>query len=164
MDNLQTSAPGYRDRVAHIALTSEEGGLNLNMPPEIQKTLADYGTEAAQRIIDHFIKGVDNGRPVRTTWDNHRWIRYRSTMALLGEFLSDFSHSIAKPQSGDRSYIELIRRKEQEEPRSYRLNAHQREVAEPVTNRVAALGSDMDDSMRAGQPKPEPALRIRPSF
>jgi hypothetical protein len=164
MDNLQTSVPGYRDRVAHIALNSQEGGLNLNMPLEVQTALAEYGTEAAQRIIDHFIKGVDHDRPVRTTWDNHRWTRYRSTMALIGNFLSQFSNSIAKPELTDRSYSELIRRLKTEEPRSYQLSAQQREAAERLTERLAELGTEIDGLMRDGQPKPDPTLRVRPNF
>lgn len=59
MDNLQTSAPGYRDRVVHVYLDDHEDGLNLNMPADVQAALADYGTEAANRIIGHFINGRD---------------------------------------------------------------------------------------------------------
>src|SRR5439155_23097721 len=32
-DNTQARLPGYRDRIATVTLTDEEGGLNLNMPP-----------------------------------------------------------------------------------------------------------------------------------
>src|SRR5438876_9036323 len=31
-DRLQTTAAGYRDRIVHIKLCANEGGLNLNMP------------------------------------------------------------------------------------------------------------------------------------
>ena len=154
MDNLQTSAPGYRDRVAHIALNSEEGGLNLNMPPEIQKALVEYGTEAGQRVIDHFIRGIDNGGPVRTTWDNHRWTRYRSTMGLLGHFLSDFSNAIKESERGDRTYIELIRRGVGEEPRSYPLNAQQREAAEALTGHLADMARPLTGSWAMANPSP----------
>ena len=77
---------------------------------------------------------------------------------------SQFARSIAHPEPGDRSYIELIRRKSGEEPRSYRLTAEQIEDAEWFTRRLAELRIDMDAVMERGQPKPEPLLRIRPKY
>ena len=164
MDSLQSSAPGYRDRIVRISLNRREGGLNLNMPSDVQKALADYGTEAAHRIIGHFIDGADHEGPVRTTWDNHRWVRFRSTMAVMGEFLSDFAASVQRPEPGDRSYAELIQRRPNEQPTSYELNAEQHEDAQWFTERLAEIGRDMDGVMKDGQPKPEPLLRIRPNY
>jgi hypothetical protein len=164
MDSLQSSVPGYRDRLVRISLDNHEGGLNLNIPKEVTTALAAYGTEAARRIIGHFTEGSDFNGPVRTTWDNHRWVRFRSTMALIGDFLEHFGAAIANPEPGDRSYIQLIRRKPNEEPRSYRLTADQVDDAERFARRLAELGFDMDAKMEAGQPKPEPVLRIRPNY
>jgi hypothetical protein len=134
------------------------------MPLEVQKALADYGTEAAHRIVGHFIDGADFKGPVRTTWDNQRWVRFRSTMALIGDFLSSFGVSVSNPEPGDRSYIQLIQRKPGEDPRSYPLTTDQLDDTEWFTDRLAELGTDMDGVMKDGQPKPEPLLRIRPSF
>ena len=39
------------------------------------------------------------------TWDNHSWVRYRSTMALLETFLTEFAHSVEHPEPGDRSFF-----------------------------------------------------------
>jgi hypothetical protein len=33
-DNMQTHLPGYRDRVLHVCLKPDEGGMNLSMPEE----------------------------------------------------------------------------------------------------------------------------------
>ena len=85
-------------------------------------------------------------------------------MALIGNFLSQFSNSIAKPELTDRSYSELIRRLKTEEPRSYQLSAQQREAAERLTERLTELGTEIDGLMRDGQPRPDPTLRVRPNF
>jgi Rieske Fe-S protein len=49
--------------------------------------LSWYGEQAAEHLIEHFIDGTDGGKPTPMTWDNQRWIRYRSTTALLQQFL-----------------------------------------------------------------------------
>jgi hypothetical protein len=159
MDNLQTSAPGYRDRVVHIYLDDHEGGLNLNMPADVQGALANYGTEAANRIIGHFIDGRDYEGPVTTTWENQRWVRFRSTMALLSEYLSRFGDIYRRPEADDRTFAELI----QAQP-SYKLTAEQKEKAAGLADSIAALADEMDDLMGPGQPRPAPSLGIRPKF
>jgi hypothetical protein len=85
-------------------------------------------------------------------------------MALIGEFLSNFTAAVADPEPGDRSYVQLIQRKPGEEPRSYRLTPDQLDDAGWFTERLAELGSDMDAVMEDGQPKPDPVLRIRPNY
>jgi len=40
MDNTQLQVPGYRDRVVHVYVDKDEGGLNLNMPPQYVKRLS----------------------------------------------------------------------------------------------------------------------------
>ncbi|HWC19567.1 MAG TPA: patatin-like phospholipase family protein [Terriglobales bacterium] len=42
-DNIQAIAAGYRDRIVHISLRPNEGGLNLNMPPELITSLGNRG-------------------------------------------------------------------------------------------------------------------------
>ena len=50
-NNEQLRLPGYRDRVAHIALNSTEGGLNLKMSPEVCKRLSERGASALSRRL-----------------------------------------------------------------------------------------------------------------
>jgi hypothetical protein len=165
LDNLQTFVPGFRDRIVHVYLDPREGGLNLNMPPEVVTALSDYGRQAAQKLIEHFVEGKEDGETTPMTWDNHRWIRYRSTMALLETFLTDFSQSIDHPEPGDRTYADLIQRHQDDPPDSYRLTLEQRAAAPELTDQVHELGDQMSDRvMEGGAPKPTPALRIRPAF
>lgn len=160
VNSLQAIAPGYRDRIVHIALTKKEGGLNLTMPEDIVKSLNGYGVEAAERLIKHFIDGVDQGQPTEMTWTNQRWIRYRSTMALLESFVSDFSNAIRNPEPGDSPYPDLINH-----PPSYPFTHTQAATALEETTSLTELGEAMiQKSLDHGSPHPEPTLVIRPSF
>jgi predicted acylesterase/phospholipase RssA len=164
-DTLQTMVPGYRDRIAHIYLSPEQGGLNLNMPTPTVAEISEYGSVAATLLADRYLRGIQDGLPTPMTWDNQRWIRYRSVMELLGEFLSKFRRSFQNPEPGDRSYAELIERDDQTPPASYRFSEEQRECARDISPTLADLGQELEDSYLAdGAPRPEPSLRVRPTF
>ncbi len=77
MDNMQARLPGYRDCVARVLLRPNEGGLNLNMPPERVTALAERGERAADELVRRYTEGDG--------WARHRWMRLRSTMALFEE-------------------------------------------------------------------------------
>ena len=163
MDNLQTMAPGYRDRVVTVYLNKREGGLNLNMPHDVVTALSQYGELAAEKLIDHFLEGREDGEPTPMTWDNHRWVRYRSTMAQLDRFLEDLQVSVKNPEPGDRSYFHLIDRNSTELPDSYRFTEQQRTYASDLTQKLMDLpvgGSVLENKA----PKPDPVLEIRPRF
>ena len=166
MDNLQATVPGYRDRIVHVFLNKREGGLNLNMPDDVVKALSGYGEQAAEHLIGHFIDGTDNGKPTIMTWDNHRWIRYRSSTELVQQFLGDYAHSMENPEPGDSNIMTLIARGEKDPPPTgYRFTPEQREVARKITDQIRTCGNDMKGKdLETGAPRPEPALRVRPRF
>ena len=166
MDNLQATVPGYRDRIVHVFLNEREGGLNLNMPPDVLTKLSGYGEQAADHLVQHFIDGTDGGKPTPMTWDNHRWIRYRSSTSLLGEFLTHYASSAGNPQPGDPSIMTLVARgKNDPPPTGYRFSSEQREIALEFTDQLIKLGDEMKDKdLQTGAPRPEPALRVRPKF
>jgi hypothetical protein len=166
VNSLQAVVPGYRDRIVHIALSKKEGGLNLIMPPETLESLNKYGCEAAQLLIDHFIHGTDNGEPTPMTWNNQRFIRYRSTMALLETFLAKFAYGMKNPEPGDVPYSDLIKREPHDPPPTgYRFDPDQIPYAVYETEKLIELGNHMAaGDLQDGSPKPEPALVIRPNF
>ena len=160
VNSLQAIAPGYRDRIVHIALSKTEGRLNLTMPPPILSSLNGYGEEAAQRLIDHFINGTDNNKPTVMTWDNQRWIRYRSAMSEVEKFLAAFANSVENPEPPDLPFPALIKH-----PPSYPFSASQQATAKDETQRLTDLGHDMSKRpLHEGTTHPEPDLVIRPSF
>jgi hypothetical protein len=53
-DTELMAMPGYRDRVVHVKLAGDEGGLNLSMPPEIIEALGERGELAGKLLADRF--------------------------------------------------------------------------------------------------------------
>jgi predicted acylesterase/phospholipase RssA len=168
-DNMQTRLPGYRDRIAHVRLNDEtEGGLNLNMPPELLVELGKRGEEAARLLREHFTLPADE---IELSWDNHRWVRYRSMMGLLEEMLEEIEFAIKNPAPGDRSYEDLISREFDEAPNSYDWkNNSQRTFADKATKELMDLiakwqslrANDPSATFTTGTPRPQPELRVKP--
>lgn len=96
-DTMQSEAPGFRDRIAHVRLGSSEGGLNLTMPPSVIARLIARGELAGQLLIDHF--AVPPATGVTTTWANHRKVRLRTTLDVAHEYAKLFHRSWSKPQT-----------------------------------------------------------------
>ncbi len=104
MDTTQSETQGYRDRVVHIEHTSKEGGMNLSMAPPVIKRLSERGRWAGDLLQRRFSTEAGDGTPM--TWDNQRWIRYRSFMRLLEVTLGTFAgaaRSTCHPISRSRS-------------------------------------------------------------
>ena len=163
MDNTQMKVPGYRDRVAHVYLEGDEGGLNLNMSARVMERLSTRGRIAGEKLRRRFT-GKDTDSEL--DWDNHRWIRYRSTMTLLEDYLHAIAHRYeASPPEGDRSYVELVTRKKGSPPEAYPWERDQQRFALEMNERILQLvrGWDAaDESYADGTPRPLPELRIRP--
>ncbi|MBI4259680.1 MAG: patatin-like phospholipase family protein [Actinobacteria bacterium] len=164
MDNTQIRVPGYRDRVAHIRHTEEEGGMNLDMPPERIAALGERGRCAGEKLVERFT-GPARGSEV--SWDNHRWVRYRSATALLEDMLVRFRRAYTHPPApGTRTYEQLIRRGAGEPPTSYEWErAAQRGFASAATDEVVGMierWAATGQSFQEGAPRPRPELRIRP--
>lgn len=163
VDSLQAMVPGYRDRIAHIYLDGEQGGLNLNMSAAAVNDIAGYGEQAAEALIDRFVKGVDNGKPTEMNWENQRWVRYRSTMATLSAFLSRYRLAYEQPAEHDPSYLTLINRGA--DAQSYPLTAEQAECAALIAADLDRLSKEVEACrLELHSPRPEPALRVRPQF
>jgi predicted acylesterase/phospholipase RssA len=81
IDNRQMRGAGYRDRIAHVRLAKDEGGMNLRMDPEDITRLAARGAAAASMLAERF--GPVPSAEEELIWDNQKWIRYRTYMDLL---------------------------------------------------------------------------------
>ncbi len=168
-DNMQTRLPGYRDRIVHISLNDEtEGGLNLNMPPELIIELGERGKKAADLLTEHFTLPANE---IRLSWDNHRWVRYRSLMGLLEEMLKEIDFTIKNPAPGDRSYADLISREFDEAPNSYEWKSNNQrtfaekgtvELLELITKWQSLRTNEPNSTFTVGTPKPQPELRVKP--
>lgn len=136
-DNAFLRLPGYRDRIAEVWLGKQEGGLNLNMPPETIDRLTGRGEEAGARIADRFALTPAH-EPM--SWEGHRWVRFRSAMAGLMEALQGFKASVDAPMTGDRPLQDLL--SSVEAPCEHRFKSErQRREAEDVTRKLLELAA-----------------------
>jgi predicted acylesterase/phospholipase RssA len=145
-DNTQMRLPGYRDRVAHIYLSEQEGGMNLSMPRRRVERLTRRGRIAGQKV-----QTLD--------WDGHRWTRYRSAVAQLEERLDQME----EVYSG--GFDRFLEAHDSKKGRYQRPDAWKKYAMESTTALMDAVRSwRAHPKYRLGDkpPKPEPELRISP--
>jgi hypothetical protein len=166
-DNTQLRVPGYRDRVAHVELSADEGGINLSMPAERIAALTERGRCAGATLAERF--GSAPLPDTVLTWDNHRWVRYRSMMALVQDLLGRYRRAYEwPPRDGAMTYRELIERDTETAPRSYEWDgAAQMVFALGATQDLVGLSRSWDAEPEEhrfgrGAPRPAPELRVRP--
>ena len=146
VDNTQMRLPGYRDRVAHVNLTEDEGGLNLTMPKEVIEALTKRGEVAGEILRDQF------------QWDRHRWIRYRTALQQLQAKLE----AMAEVYQGDFEPF-LTSYDSDAEGRSYRKNLSWKERSmEKTGDLLKAVQSWRPQNFSDDAPSPEPDLRLGP--
>jgi hypothetical protein len=69
-DAMQSRLPSYQERVVQVPLGSREGGLNLDMEPEVISSISLRGKRAGELLL-----GFD--------FDQHRWVRLRVLLREL---------------------------------------------------------------------------------
>jgi hypothetical protein len=164
-DNAQSKLPGFRDRIAHVCLGPNEGGLNLDMPESNVKEIAESGTVAGLLLSRRF----KPGSRARLNWDNHRWVRLRSLMASLEEMLGKLGPRLAPdcepPQPGDENYAALLSLPTEELPSyAWESRAQRDEALRAVKHlvKLAAAWAETEVKLADGAPRPMPELRPRP--
>lgn len=107
-DTAQAELPGFRDRIVHIELEDDEGGMNIAMPKETIKCVDAKGVEAgrslrdfdfdrhwlarfsgAMRQLQRNLRGDDEapripGLAAAFTDEREAWLRTRAAMAANG--------------------------------------------------------------------------------
>ncbi len=167
-DNSLMRIPGYRDRICHIYLSNTEGGLNLNMPQEFINNICERGKFAGIELRDRF-SGV---KETKMDWDNHKWIRFRTTILLMDKFLTDFMKSYEDyPHEDELSYKDLVNRDNDDPPESYKLNNNkQKEFILAELQKLADIVKEWDvkDSIKTlsgrNVPRPKPDLKVKPKL
>jgi hypothetical protein len=181
-DTELMAMPGYRDRVVHVKLAEDEGGLNLSMPPEIINALGERGELAGKLLANRFaptptgnevLIDPKSGAPVVLTWDNHRWVRYRSFMAAVELVARRFraTWNDVTTRKNWRLYDDLLKRAQGDPPVSYPFHRpDQQNFAVAETARLVdwTTGWTTDDqtfdrkSNPGRSPRPKPGLRMMP--
>ncbi|WP_426754772.1 hypothetical protein [Myxococcus sp. Y35] len=76
-DNAQAGMPSYRERIVQLFLEKNEGGLNLDMPPDVIKGIQAKGRCAAERLLERY-PGTHSPH-----FSEHRWVRMQVLMSEL---------------------------------------------------------------------------------
>jgi hypothetical protein len=164
VDSGLTHQPGYRDRIVHVHTAPDEGGMNLTMPPEVISALTLRGQAAGRALVERFAETP--GTSPGLSWDNHRWVRYRSTLTALAAQLEELATAWSSMLPGGRSYAELVDRPDDVGPAGYRFTSDgQRALALALTHLLAEAGERSEGSetpVDRGSPRPEPVARIVP--
>jgi predicted acylesterase/phospholipase RssA len=165
VDAALTHQPGYRDRIVHVHTAPDEGGTNLAMSPEAIDALTRRGQAAGRALVERFAETP--GTAPGLSWDNHRWVRYRSAIAAIAAQLEQFEHAWRSRAEGERTYAELVDRPDDVGPAGYRLaSAEQRALVLALTELLAAAGARSElgpGDVARGSPRPEPVARIVPA-
>ena len=165
VDAALTHQPGYRDRIVHVHVADDEGGIDLAMPPEVIEALTLRGQAAGgrsssasrRRPAQHRVSGW--GQPplgCATAVRSPRSRRSFSSSSRPGVRI--------RPTSG--SYAELVDRPADVGPAGYRLtSAEQRALVVALTELLVAAGARSGvgpGDVALGSPRPEPIARIVP--
>lgn len=153
-DNLQATLPGYRERIAHVVLKPEEGGLNLAMDEATIRKLVSYGEQAGETLRDKF------------DLDGHRWRRFLVAMARMEETLDEVAKAYEGLPGGPEAFGDFLDRYSGD-PATYKqkppiLAAMLKRGAE-----LAASGANWraEPTIRKGNiPRPPTNLRITPKY
>jgi predicted acylesterase/phospholipase RssA len=152
-DNLQSTLPGYRERIVHVVLKPDEGGLNLTMSEATVKKLVEYGQLAGDKLRDEF------------DLDAHRWRRFLVAMARMEETLDEVAEAYEQVPG---KFGDFLESHYAQDPASYKQDTPQR--TDDMLKRageLVALGKAWrtKPTIRDGNiPKPATHLRITPKY
>ncbi|MFC4821971.1 hypothetical protein [Dokdonella ginsengisoli] len=167
-DGMQLPIPGYRDRIVAVRLRADEGGMNLRMSPELIRRLARRGERAAELLLEHYAAEAPPRGSV-TGWRNHRWVRYRVAMRLLGKALEELrqveaataeSAAALQPMHADPPSYDF----RSERQRAAALAAYREllALAQRYADEAAELGYPIFEHDPYDGPRPRALLSIRP--
>lgn len=152
-DNLQGLLPGYRERIVHIALTEDEGGLNLEMPSDTIEALLAYGEQGGEALT----RPIDAGG---FDFDDHQWRRFLTLYGRLEDLMGEIHECWPKMKGDLRQYAK--------KPKSYDAPQVHKQAALKRMDELEALAAAWARAPISGtklpSPKPEPDLSIRATY
>ncbi len=169
-DSTQIATAGFAERIVAVRLRDEEGGLNLRMSPALIQRVAARGKRAGELLLEHYANPEPPPGTV-TGWRNHRWVRYRIAMRLIGEAFDSLRHAEAVTATTDAALQPM-----HASPPSYDFKSdRQRDaalaayrdllaLAERYAEVHAELGYPPFDHDPTDGPRPRPELRVKPAL
>ena len=153
---MQAVLPSYYERIVQIRMTDDEGGLNLEMPPDVIKRVVKKGDEAGKALVDEF------------DFAKHQWVRFRVLMGQMEKALQRMEAVMKPGATGTRPFDFPKLMEDQAQPAEgfpYRRdqvwcdNAAARLKAMGVT-----IGAWVPPELAKDPPLPEPVLRVAPEL
>ncbi len=125
------------------------------------RKLSERGRFAAVELKERF---DTPSAGVALTWDNHRWVRYRTAMAMLEDTLDQVRRSYEEPEEGERSYRELAGLAPDQLPSYPWATGADAKFALDASEALAELSTTWysEQRLNEGAPRPEPELKARP--
>jgi predicted acylesterase/phospholipase RssA len=155
-DVLQARAPGYRDRIVHVSLHGDEGGMNLDMPQDVLSRIAAKGSVAGERFCDF-------------SFANHYWIRWRNLASAYQRYTLEIARTDDPAQrvAAWRDAYETVASGEPPPP-SYRLGSEdKRRESQQLWHQMVEQGQRWDDlgpDLTDGAPRPLPQMKVTPIY
>nr|WP_294814705.1 patatin-like phospholipase family protein [uncultured Sphingomonas sp.] len=150
-DQLLSEITGQRERIARIFLTDREGGLNLDMAPEISRQLMRWGYEAGCKFTDGAFD-----------FDEHKWRR----LLVLYKHLEQNLEAIDRIWDGGfaawyERYLPRVKSYKKLTP------ADRRQIAADIRELLAARESDAETAIVNREdklPKRAGTLKVSPKY
>lgn len=164
-DRLLLQTPGFKERMAVVKIAQSQSGLFAELDKETCDHLVNLGENAARQLAERYTK--ERSTSNSTSWDAHRWIRYRNAMAMFEKKLIEFKATYNDVHEDEDTYDHLIMRSAEVPPDAYRWSdTGQRNHALRVTNQLLDFISRWQQDQRTfssgDMPSPEPEMRIEP--
>ena len=184
-DEVLSSMPGFRDRIATVRLKAAEGLLNLNMESKTIVELANRGDAAANRFIARFAAkprselatniGSGNSHADHSmakdptgdnlmTWENHRWVRLRTFLFATIEALKSIERS-CEPQENEVGFDDMLGGDYSEPSYVIRSKEVRKQMAETLQGLQILAKRWTEQDIRSEEsmaPCPHPEMRTRP--
>jgi hypothetical protein len=139
-----------------IRLSDEEGGLNLEMPPEIIEEVVKKGVDAGNALATEF------------SFAKHQWVRFRVLMGQMEKALRDMDKAMKLNQSGVRPFDYMSLMAEQSNPVDDFPYVRAKDWCDNASARIAAMGKAISlwtpPDLSKDPPLPEPVLRVAPEI
>ena len=149
-DNMQAMLPSYYERIVQIRLSDNEGGLNLEMPPEAIAEVVKKGEDAGELLITEFDMA------------KHQWVRFRVLMGQLEKELKRMNDAIVPKGTFD--YPALMT--DQLNPSEGFPYVRVKEWCDNATSRLKKMNEVIagwrPPDLAEDPPLPEPVLRVAP--
>jgi hypothetical protein len=186
-DNTLARTPGVRDRVVRLRLKKDEGGLNLNMEPELIQAIAERGKQAADALVHRFYL-VGSGDPAlaalddridllsRRTgsatawqgWDFQRWARLDVLIRTLADKAPGLARALSTTVPYSSPYHDLVQKSTLQAPPGHPnpLAPQQAQALHDFLNalQVVAREFDLHSPKYPDEPIPSVELRVRPAL